>query len=401
MPHSVHAVMPSTRHPGEGQPLRAVPAAAGRRTATATASSSDRLGDADRQHHDDLAGEVHPLRHRRAAQPLEHAAVALDRDLDRQVLEADRQQAGGDHAGDEVLGELDARRDLAVEDRPEDDQQHDRERQREDHRLAAAQELLDLQPALRAAPARPGSRAVVGGRRGAVMPVSDHREVDVLEGRPGHGQAGDLAAEPRGQLGARRPSASRSPCARAAPSGPRQVTVAGALCPVAQLGRGGHRDQPAAGRSRRPGRPAPRPRPGSAWSAGSSCRPAARSRMSSQNSRRASGSKPVVGSSRKSSSGRPTMPSATSRRRFCPPERVWVRAPRLARPSPTRSITSSGSSASRVEARRSGAPPRPTVSSSNSPVPCSTMPTRARQARVGVLPGRRRARVTSPASRLR
>ena len=65
---------------------------------------------------------------------------------------------------------------------------------------------------------------------------------------------------------------------------------------------------------------------------------AARSRISSQNSRRASGSKPVVGSSRKSSSGRPTMPSATSSRRFCPPERVCVRALALS-VSPTRPIT--------------------------------------------------------------
>ncbi len=39
-----------------------------------------------------------------------------------------------------------------------------------------------------------------------------------------------------------------------------------------------------------------------------------------QNTRRAWGSNPVVGSSRNSSSGRPTIPSATSSRRRCPPE---------------------------------------------------------------------------------
>ena len=40
------------------------------------------------------------------------------------------------------------------------------------------------------------------------------------------------------------------------------------------------------------------------------------------NSRRASGSNPAVGSSRNSSSGRPTMPIATSSRRRCPPESI-------------------------------------------------------------------------------
>ena len=172
-----------------------------------------------------------------------------------------------------------------------------------------------------------------------------------------------------------------------------------ALLPAAQLAR---RSRPRSGgrrRSRRPGRRAPRPRPGSAWSAGSWCRPRRASRISSQNSRRASGSKPVVGSSRKSSSGRPMMPSATSRRRFWPPERVWVRAFAFSL-SPTRSITSSGSSAS-GRSRRSGGPPRRPVSSSNSPVPCSTMPTRDRQCARRRGPGRRRGRVTSPASRRR
>ena len=46
---------------------------------------------------------------------------------------------------------------------------------------------------------------------------------------------------------------------------------------------------------------------------------------SSWNSRRAIGSKPAVGSSRKSSSGRPTMPIATSSRRRCPPDRYPIR----------------------------------------------------------------------------
>ena len=48
--------------------------------------------------------------------------------------------------------------------------------------------------------------------------------------------------------------------------------------------------------------------------------PSCSERMRSQNARRASGSNPVVGSSRKSSSGRPMIPRATSRRRRWPPE---------------------------------------------------------------------------------
>src|SRR5487761_2547203 len=47
---------------------------------------------------------------------------------------------------------------------------------------------------------------------------------------------------------------------------------------------------------------------------------ARRPSMTSQNSRRATGSNPVVGSSRKRSSGGPMIPRATSMRRFCPPE---------------------------------------------------------------------------------
>lgn len=44
----------------------------------------------------------------------------------------------------------------------------------------------------------------------------------------------------------------------------------------------------------------------------------------SWNSRRACGSKPAVGSSRKRSSGRPTMPTATSSRRRWPPDRSRI-----------------------------------------------------------------------------
>lgn len=42
--------------------------------------------------------------------------------------------------------------------------------------------------------------------------------------------------------------------------------------------------------------------------------------INSQNDRRASGSKPVVGSSKNKSCGEPIIPSATSNLRLCPPD---------------------------------------------------------------------------------
>src|SRR5690606_38280805 len=66
-------------------------------------------------------------------------------------------------------------------------------------------------------------------------------------------------------------------------------------------------------------------------------------------SRRASGAKPAVGSERKSTSGRPTIPIATSSRRRSPPESLAMR--RSARPS--RPTVPSSSSVSRGR-RRSG-----------------------------------------------
>ena len=49
-------------------------------------------------------------------QPLERAVVTLDRDGDRQRLEADQEDAGGDHARQEVLGEIDLRATAAIAD---------------------------------------------------------------------------------------------------------------------------------------------------------------------------------------------------------------------------------------------------------------------------------------------
>ena len=54
--------------------------------------------------------------------------------------------------------------------------------------------------------------------------------------------------------------------------------------------------------------------------------PSERSRRISSHERRlADGSKPVVGSSRNTSSGSPAIPTARSRRRCCPPERADAR----------------------------------------------------------------------------
>jgi hypothetical protein len=46
------------------------------------------LGDARDEHHSDLPEEVRQWRHRRTQEPFQGAVLALDRDLDRQGLEA-------------------------------------------------------------------------------------------------------------------------------------------------------------------------------------------------------------------------------------------------------------------------------------------------------------------------
>jgi hypothetical protein len=140
MPHSVHAAVPSdaTQRNVSQRQLQV-------EQQRGDDQQEHRLQDRDERDHQHLAREVDPRRHGRAAQALEDAAVAFDRDLDGQGLEARRHQAGRDHAGDEVLGEADAAADLAVEDGREDQDHDDRERQREHDLLAAAQELADLE----------------------------------------------------------------------------------------------------------------------------------------------------------------------------------------------------------------------------------------------------------------
>ena len=106
--------------------------------------------------------------------------------------------------------------------------------------------------------------------------------------------------------------------------------------------------------------------------------------MSSQNSRRAWGSKPVVGSSRKSSSGRPMMPSATSTRRCWPPESREMRVLACAS-RPTAAMTSSMSRGRGYRPAYWRSCSR-TVTSPACPVACRTIPMRAFQSRPA-LPG--------------
>ena len=113
-----------------------------------------------------------------------------------------------------------------------------------------------------------------------------------------------------------------------------------------------------------------------------------------QNCRRASGSKPVVGSSRNSSSGRPTMPRATSSRRRWPPDRLDDRGRRASPPGrPARSP--------RPAASDRGSRPRPSRPTrgrsarsdwARSSTRCSTMPMRDRHCGGRLRPGRARAR---------
>ena len=124
-------------------------------------------------------------------------------------------------------------------------------------------------------------------------------------------------------------------------------------------------------------------------------------------SRRACGSKPAVGSSRNSSSGRPTMPIATSSRRRCPPDSVPIRGRRLGQADRRRAARrrrTAGRSrrgVRRVVARRGGAAARGPASLPWSRQDCSTIaeagPASARRRCAGSTP----STVTSPADRIR
>ena len=87
----------------------------------------------------------------------------------------------------------------------------------------------------------------------------------------------------------------------------------------------------------------------------------------SWNSRRAAGSKPAVGSSRNSSSGRPTMPMATSSRRRCPPDRLPILAPRLRRSGRRDRAARRCPTAGGISASRTGRSSRPGAAAARGP----------------------------------
>ena len=194
------------------------------------------------------------------------------------------------------------------------------------HPAAAQAEPYGVQaPALealdRSGSSRTSAKASERLRRAARLVLLDQGQVGVLEARPadlevvhvvavlGEQLAHERRSRRRSRARSARRRASTSPRPRRRPAGP----------------------APRRCRRRRCARP-----PGSAtrsasFSASSRSWVVSRivvlSRSASRctrwwKSRRACGSKPAVGSSRKSSSGRPMMPIATSSRRRCPPERV-------------------------------------------------------------------------------
>ena len=185
--------------------------------------------------------------------------------------------------------------------------------------------------AIRAADGGAGRSGQDGGHRSspseAVATGADELEVDVLQARAGDGQArdvGDAAREQVAQHGGRRLAAHLAR-PRRPPSSGRWPAGAGR-----HRARRAVRPRPAAPRRRRrPGRPAPPPRRGSGWSAGPSCRrPAARGSVP-----RTAGGRPgpCPWSARRGTPapGRPCTPSATARRRRCPPESRPVARPGL------------------------------------------------------------------------
>src|SRR5262249_28979474 len=93
--------------------------------------------------------------------------ISLHCDLDRDGLERDTDQGAGQDAGHEVLGELDVGSvDLVAEDRAEHEQQNDRQRHCEDHRLDLPEELLDLDDATQPADAERVTETVDRSNRG-------------------------------------------------------------------------------------------------------------------------------------------------------------------------------------------------------------------------------------------
>ena len=159
----------------------------------------------------------------------------------------------------------------------------------------------------------PSRRARAGRRSGSCAPSfgrDAQRPVVALD------LAVDVARQQgRGALGAVRRSSNRAsprPCCRAATSG----------------STGCRSRSPGRRRRRRCARRAGRPPPGTAWSAGRSCRRRPARSIVSHSALRLRGSSPVVGSSRNRTGGRRTSDAAMSKRRRMPPE--YVRSGRSA-----------------------------------------------------------------------
>ena len=254
------------RDPGERDPARRRWAGRSGRPARRPASSSTSVTTASTEDLDDLAGEVGALRHRRAGEPLEGAVGALARDVDRQVLQARPDDAGGDHPGHEVLGEARPRsrcRSAAPPRSPSSSPIGNSRVKTTDSRCrknSASSTRIRVPTAL-------GSRRSVGrrGRRGCA-----HRLCSPIIRRYTSSRVGRVT-DRSGTSPGNRAASSRtnavgvavSRVCRAAVLGPGDD--GGGVAAAAQLGRRGDLDQPAARDDARPGRPAPRPRRGSGW----------------------------------------------------------------------------------------------------------------------------------------
>ena len=159
------------------------------------------LREAGHQDQPDLAEEVGQRRHRRAAQPLERAVVALDRDGDGERLEARQHDAGGHHARQEVLRERHTRSAVtgerrvvvAAEHRGEDRQHDHREGEDEDDRVLLAEELDSIERSSRRGCRRPAPTARTSGAIGS----SSTARLDRTGRRPPASAAAPAGPAPR------------------------------------------------------------------------------------------------------------------------------------------------------------------------------------------------------------
>ena len=271
-----------------------------------TASTAKTISEGDQQRRQVRAG-----RQRRRAEPLQDPGLAPDHEHDREPGERgrDRRRSRASRPARKSRA-ADAVDRVVPVDRAEQDEEEHREQEGEEGELAAAPVRAAARPCSswrksltpRAPPRSARGRPPRALGRRTSRPSSSRRSASAACGqlvqharrlvRLEHDLAAVLAVADLGRR-ARRRSAPRA-------------------CPRRRSGRRG---------GRRRGRRAARPRRGSASSAGSSCRAPRSERIVSHAARRAAGSKPVVGSSRKISSGSPTSARPRSSRRCWPPER--------------------------------------------------------------------------------